>query len=483
MSKKMNIKEYLKSLKNNIRIYTQIDSRFSSWSEGIYTGENKLKITELAEEINKKNCEVKEINPVDLEKLYKKVKLIQRNSSLDLSNKHSVEQLTNRDKRNLIYILDRTKTRMTWFILSKFTVKKFSFLKRAVYVYLKDYDNQTYKTDALGEKIIAEAKSEYIGKLKYISNTGMKEEFFENKGKCGLEYYVNSFVENGIVATLEKMELPEGLYDSKFIKKAVLEAFYKLDDAKMCMNLLEELFMLEKEYGKNILTYIGKIANHIIPIIDKSSRIIQDRLTYILDNVMGDLRLSKFRAMWIDVSEENKKIYQDWINRKTLKLLLTIIDKSKENNADAIRMFTDRMKFWEKYIPHMNYTWVILDDEATAIAHEVEQNNIDIQLAYGRMENGDSYSYRKDKEKCLFVFEMGEYLFIEGTHNFALRIAKGDDMKVPVKIGSEHVRLIDICGYGNSRNKGNYVLAKAHIGEKWKDDIDFWIADNCQEVF
>ena len=141
-------------------------------------------------------------------------------------------------------------------------------------------------------------------------------------------------------------------------------------------------------------------------------------------NELGDPRNSSNSLRWVSVDKKAKEIFLSWLKRTDLDVFFEIISKvTGGNSTDSTdsNMWKYRKDFWEKYIEAMYYTRVFLGPTAANIA------KVDSRIKdYGHLA-----SYGGSANKCILMFSIGDYVFIECSHNGKLRIWEMGKQPIP----------------------------------------------------
>lgn len=222
---------------------------------------------------------------------------------------------------------------------------------------------------------------------------------------------------------------------------------------KIKMLILDELYREKENFNKNSL--FQSIATNIIPAIDihgykKEKSKYQKKCIEIFLELFRypSERLNK----WGSVDERIKKIFLKWTAETNLELFFGII-----RNTAVDSQWEYRYEFWKSYLPHITNTWVYLGAAARDIAKQID-NKINI---YGTLTGANS-------NQSIFVFQIGEYVFLEWSHNGALQAWHKNDAYW--LFGEDKFSRNDI--------QISPIKRIPHIG-RWQNEIKQWLKNNC----
>ncbi len=176
----------------------------------------------------------------------------------------------------------------------------------------------------------------------------------------------------------------------------------------------------------------------------------------------GDPRLYSYK--WLAINPVARKVFLQWLASNDLELFFKIIEKSAID-----RMWKYRSKFWKAYLPHISRTWVFFGSVAQLTAKQVAK---DRPLAYGRATGGAASNH------SAFLFEIGDYVFCEWSHNGRLYIWHNSSKAVKngtVEFGSEEIRK-NVLTYSGAAATFTHNNSDTY---RWQTEVSDWIAIHC----
>ena len=183
---------------------------------------------------------------------------------------------------------------------------------------------------------------------------------------------------------------------------------------------------------------------------------------------LGDPRIVKNNSnnQWVRAGQKAKMVFIRWISQYDLDLFFTIIDRSL--NSDASKMWRYRKAFWNSYREHINMIWVCFGAYAKM---DIRRNKIfGKDMFYG--------NFLPNDKSCLII-ELGDYIFVERSHNGRLKVwSKGS---CPFKIGEasitegklNYTRGMYIDGEDGWRHDGS-------VSFSWQKKVGAFISQYCR---
>ena len=376
---------------------------------------------------------------------------------------HKEGKLTSRERRNLPFVLPYTTTiaGMMDFVLENIDFRRFSAFKRSLYVYFETYSD-TLLTIKLREALLSAVRDDYKkSKIPYLYNDA---ELLQAMGPKKMAMQFNASLNQ----YFDKILFPVSLRHSRFVQKAIVYYFQELSiDLASKMKILESLY---KDASDKIL--IPQIAESLIFSVHHSgNQVYRENLLNILHHEMGDPRYSNRQVAWTCVSKEAKNIFISWLKRGDLELFFAIIDRTMRSDlnyqVDAKQMWHARKIFWEKYLDKMYYTKVVLAPEAARIARREYWNKV---LDYGKLDSTNI-------NQSLFVFSIGEYVFVEPSYNGTLRILNLKSS--PIRLNGDLKKSSTINYSNDIVHNNNEIQSFIHSGN-WQRRIAEWIDTYCR---
>lgn len=371
---------------------------------------------------------------------------------------HDKGVFTNKELRDLILVYVRTFTdiKFSQFFISNINFMKSSIFRRAVLVYIVSYDtNQSMELlrNCLATELQNDPEKQItvlcLRNAPYILETD------------GTKQMAAQF-QDGIKVYLQKIAFPNAAGNGKFVTKAITEFFW-LDNIRVTQKI-KVFHEVCNEAGYEFL--IPYIAEPLIFAVHHSeNQQFRDQLVQILHKKMGDPRNSSNKQYkWDSVSKEAQDVYLSWLKRIDLQLFFDVIDRTAVDS-----MWRYRRDFWEKYLDKMYYTRVILAPQAAQIARRIANGK---ELDYAKLDSSVL-------NQSLFMFSIGDYVFIEASHTGKLRIWKGVKNS-PIPFYSNH-SFRPTYSYGIVKRSRACLEEFVHSSPKtysWQQKVARWIHEN-----
>ncbi len=374
----------------------------------------------------------------------------------------SGERFTNSEISNLPFILyDKQINEMAFiFLLRNYidTVREVR-LRRLLFVYFGNYDNST-RTRQIAIKLAerfkntvdSDFKSPFLKKMQCYR----RELFYSNN-----RYPLNELYKtNGVNGTIREIGFEGVLATSKFIIATLRTHFLNTDNTESKYKIFNEL---SETNFQGYRTLLPVMVDKLIILTESSNngewKQILLRFTY---KLLGDPRIHVNQAKWNGsdgVSKKAQEIFLRWLVNNDLTLFFEII-----NQTAVDHMWQYRNRFWRAYIKHIKNTKVFFGDYAQSIAKDVAKGEL---LNYGTVGAGCEYKH------SAFLFEIGDYIFCEWSHNGKLYIWRRD--KAPVDFWTNQVNK-------SVMTRSDYVEAIAHVSSNtynWQEKVSQWIYTHC----
>lgn len=395
------------------------------------------------------------IEGIDLKELFFKVKQAVTRSSNNY-------QFTHREIRAFPALLSMAgdDAAIIEFLLRHIDLTRGSAFKRTVLVYFNIYSKNRaidmlrsrLKTALRQDNTLAYAVP-YLEKYKFLLDFNGPDKLAE-------------FFRDGIISFFKKnTDFPTAFPWTRFTKEAVMNAFRQnIRNADVVMELFHEVVYTERYREK-----IPFVAGFVISAVDQSNnQNYRNAVIYELNKYMGDPRDPAKDYMWSHVGNREIQIYTYWRKKTDLDLFFEIISKTTRGDVEADKMWKYRKAFWEKYLDDMKYTRVILGPEAERIANRLYSNKV---TNYARLERCTSL-------QSLFLFSIGDYVFLEVSHNGALRAYRMG--KAPIPFFEKDSRR-GVYAYNEIIH---YPVTERWVhshseGGTWQSNVRRWIYNRC----
>ena len=267
------------------------------------------------------------------------------------------------------------------------------------------------------------------------------------------------FSEGNLYGGLQRLSFPSTLYGSNFVKAAIVNAF-QMDiglDAKQ--NLLKVL--TENPVYKGLVPKV--VGPVIISVDEEGSDSAKNWLMQLIFQYMGDPRGND--TAWLYVEKKAKEIFLHWLVKNDFAVFFHIIAKT----ADAKWKY--RQDFWSAYMDEIRASRIIIGQKAKFILNHLPKEEKSKLMAYDYLEG-------KSSDTSLLVFTMGQYTFIEVSHDGKLRIYSRE--KSPIQIFAQGHRWIDYSNLINSDTEKEFVHTNPMgRGPNWQPKVRNWIYDHC----
>ena len=383
----------------------------------------------------------------DLTLLEVKVKLILQNKLHD--------DFSRKEKKKLIFLLGLQENfcinGYIDYILENAEMKRLSGFRNAVYMYFSTYDVNGIHTKKLRDKILKIASIERIdfNRIKYLVD---EPKLINYNGHT----YLASHLVEGLNTYLKRIGFPDALFTCRFVKEAVIYFYNNVQaNVENKINILLELEKTDKYED-----VFGNIAGSIIQTVNNSGiSDYKDILIRILNKKLGDPRHSIIK--WNPVPEGARRIFLSWLNKGTLDLFFKIVLDGVIEPGER-RAVQYRIDFWSKYIEDMGQTWVMLGQNALISLRRVKNS---AGLGYGELLGTNS-------QKCLFMFEIGDYVFVEPSYG-TLRI--WHKRKYPIPFGSSFYYYYKLVG----SNADEEIRHTSPSTYSWQRKARDWIRLKC----
>ena len=315
-----------------------------------------------------------------------------------------------------------------------------------VNVYLNQYDGSA-KTELLRGRLNSTNVADNSARLKKIF--AAREFLF---GDDRLANTAKLFAQRqSIAGVLEDLGLANSFKASNFIK-AALKNFYRTPDLAAQLKILRELDADFDAY-RNIFP---AVADALIQSVARAGYGKELCLEVFYER-LGDPRFGFTRFKWDDVSEQSKEIFLRWLAEDDLTIFFKVTREALQGNVNALEMWDAREKFWRNYLPRIGNTWVVLGSNAQRIAYRLKDRRTHGELL------GNT-----DADKSGFLFQIGQYIFAEWSHDGALRVYLAQRVSDYIGADFAKTKMMEI----------KFDYRKVHMGA-WQDEVRKWIARHC----
>ena len=396
----------------------------------------------------------KPVEGIDVNKLYAKVKAA-------ANGKKRVDEFSHKEIRcfpSLLSMADRNNN-VTYFLLNHIDFQRVSSFRRAVNAYFNIYASNNEAVRLLGQNI-RKALAQNPKLIQTVPYLKGYESFLSEKGPS----YLADYLTEGILLFFKENPLFPAFFPwTPFTKMAVRIASIKnsMNDTKE-MNLFREV--AHTDSYKKLIPYIAE--NAIFAVDKGNDDRYRNELLFELNKAMGDPRDDSQAYRWDSVNPKAVDIYIYWRKRTDLELFFTIISKTTAMSISADHMWIYRKRFWERYLKDMKYTRVVLGPEAEKIANRLYSNQIS---GYARLDHCNAL-------QSLFLCSIGNYVFLEVSHNGSVRVYQLGD--APIPFFEKNKRTYSYTDVTQSK----CVYRKPHLHsetDSWQSALRGWIFTHC----
>ena len=358
------------------------------------------------------------------------------------------ENLDAKDRRNLPFIIYEQDITFndTIKILNVLDFNRTSHLRRVVSVYLLNYDN-TPKTKLLRERlnVVREVDSVSLKKIFAARDKLFSESHMTNMSRLFAQKL-------NVTEVIETFGLSNFYKASNFIQTALIN-FFRSNVANLSdqFKILDELD-IEFDTYKNIFPYIADTLIQSVALTGFGKK----KCIEIFYRRLGDPRFGYMRFNWDKISEKSKAIFLRWLVEDDLEIFFKII---KQTALD--RMWRYREKFWRAYLPHISSTWIFLGSDAKRVARQLGDKN----MGHGSLDGSAS-------DQSVFVFQIGQYIFSEWSHNGKLRVYTTESAN----------QFFGLSSLSKWEINENFVAAWIHASPRtysWQNKVSEWLKINC----
>lgn len=357
------------------------------------------------------------------------------------------ENLDSKDRRNLPFIIYEQEITFKHVeeILSELDFNRTSHLRRMVSVYLLNYDDSN-KTKRLRQE---------LNNVREVDSVSLKKIFAARENLFTENHMVNMaklFAQKlSVAGVLETFGLSNFYKASNFIQAAIVNFFRINKNMSAQFEILDEL-NAEFDTYKNIFPYIADALIQSVAFTNLGKK----KCIEIFYRRLGDPRFGYMRFNWDKISEKSKAIFLRWLVEDDLEIFFKII---KQTALD--RMWRYREKFWRAYLPHISSTWIFLGSDAKRVARQLGDKN----MGHGSLDGSAS-------DQSVFVFQIGQYIFSEWSHNGKLRVYTTES-------ANEFFGLSSLSKWEINEN---FVEAWIHSSPgtySWQKKVSEWLKINC----
>lgn len=365
------------------------------------------------------------------------------------------EVLSSREVRDLPFILYEPKCDMELFAhaLRELDLRRSRHVRRLLYAYLMNYD-QSDKTRQLSTRLHNCFKAGLLQTSNAFLKSAEKHALFLFGSKCMSNMSVLLVKCGSVDAVVQELHFPATLKAGNFLTET-LKTFF--GSKKISFTEKYHVFRVIREDEAISHGVFLAAADVLIPQIDvlpsKEQAIYKKDAMDAFYRLLGDPRVGMESVRWTAVSDDTRGIFLHWLAENDLELFFKII---KETAVD--RMWSERKKFWEHYLPHISETKVFFGTRALEYARSFSS----VYMRYGELKG-------VDPKHSIFVFRMGRFTFVEWSHNGALRVWMESDAR--------------FFFHTNELHRNDVVYAQReeewyHRGD-WQSKVQSWIWKHC----
>ncbi len=399
-------------------------------------------------ELRKKADKMIRVAPLDLQVLVKKTVRMYQGSQ---------EEFTRREIRNLPFVISSSELSMpvAKFALRQVDLDKTSCFRRLLFAYFSDYEPKERKTEWIRTVLWKQMqRNDRMGR-----NIHFLQDFPQLLDKDGVSQMAEFFSEGNLRDALKTLSFPPTLSGSNFVKAAIVKAF-QMDIGLDAKQVLLENLTKDQVYKGLVPQVVGPV---IINVDEEGSDSAKNWLMQLVFRYMGDPRGNN--TAWLYVEEKAKEIFLHWLVKNDFAVFFHII----ASTADS--MWKYRQAFWGAYMDEIRASRIIIGQKAKLILNQLPSEEKRKLMAYDYLEG-------KSSDTSLLVFTIGQYTFIEVSHNGKLRVYSRE--KSPIQIFSQRHRTIYYSDLINSDTEEEFVHTNPRgRGPNWQPKVRDWIYDHC----
>lgn len=388
------------------------------------------------------------VDPLDQQVLVKKTVRMYQGSQ---------EEFTRREIRNLPFVISSSELSMpaAKFALRQVDLDKTSCFRRLLFAYFSDYEPKERKTEWIRTVLWKQMqRNDRMGR-----NIHFLQDFPQLLDKDGVSQMAEFFSEGNLRDALKTLSFPPSLSGSNFVKAAIVKAF-QMDIGLDAKQVLLENLTKDQVYKGLVPQVVGPV---IINVDEEGSDSAKNWLMQLVFREMGDPRGNN--TAWLYVEEKAKEIFLHWLVKNDFAVFFHII----ASTADS--MWKYRQAFWGAYMDEIRASRIIIGQKAKLILNQLPSEEKRKLMAYDYLEG-------KSSDTSLLVFTIGQYTFIEVSHNGKLRVYSRE--KSPIQIFSQRHRTIYYSDLINSDTEEEFVHTNPRgRGPNWQPKVRNWIYDHC----
>lgn len=388
------------------------------------------------------------VDPLDQQVLVKKTVRMYQGSQ---------EEFTRREIRNLPFVISSSELSMpaAKFALRQVDLDKTSCFRRLLFAYFSDYEPKERKTEWIRTVLWKQMqRNDRMGR-----NIHFLQDFPQLLDKDGVSQMAEFFSEGNLRDALKTFSFPPTLSGSNFVKAAIVKAF-QMDIGLDAKQVFLENLTKDQVYKGLVPQVVGPV---IINVDEEGSDSAKNWLMQLVFREMGDPRGNN--TAWLYVEEKAKEIFLHWLVKNDFAVFFHII----ASTADS--MWKYRQAFWGAYMDEIRASRIIIGQKAKLILNQLPSEEKRKLMAYDYLEG-------KSSDTSLLVFTIGQYTFIEVSHNGKLRVYSRE--KSPIQIFSQRHRTIYYSDLINSDTEEEFVHTNPRgRGPNWQPKVRDWIYDHC----
>ena len=335
-------------------------------------------------------------------------------------------------------------------ILRMMDFSRTNHLRGVVSVYLQNYDGSN-KTELLRQK---------LNSFRNVDSAALRKTFAARDKLFADERFTNMaklFAQKlSVEDSLNTIGLSNYYKTSRFIQMSIV-IFFRRSPASLA-DQFKILGELDSEFDtyKNIFPYIADALIQTVVANQNNQNFDKKKCIEIFYRRLGDPRFGNGRFIWDKVSSKSREIFLRWLVEDDLEIFFKVI---KETAVD--RMWRYREKFWRAYLPHISTTWIFLGSDAKRVARQLGDKN----MGHGNLDGGTN-------DQSVFVFQIGQYIFSEWSHNGKLRVYTMETAN----------NFFGLRWLSKWKITENFIEEWVHSSPKtysWQNKISEWLKKNC----
>ena len=322
-------------------------------------------------------------------------------------------------------------------------------LKREIFVYFNEYSNIKHITDLrvdIVKKLRAYKKNDtFLLCMK-------RNSFIFNP--TSIDFVQKKCISEGVFEYFDSLHFSRSLMYSNYVTQ-VIKGLFGMSNTTV--SLKGKLDLFTKIYGRlenAFVELLPIIFASLITQIEAHNGSEREHYKEIIRPkalaFMGDPRLGiGYFGRWSIAGEKATDIFITWLSQYDLDAFFKVIGDSLTDYT-ARNMWMYRERFWKSYKKQIQMVWVCFGSNAIFTAKR------------SKMSCGKYSGFGDDTKSCILIV-IGDYMFVERSHNGTLKVWK--KKLSPFKIGESSISESKL-----NKTQGIYHLEDGNPKDGWRHD-------------